>query len=138
MIYGSPCSGKSTFLSSVVQRGDLIVDVDRIRQCVSGQETHIITPALNTVVFGIRNYLMDCVKYRTGKWTRAYIIGGFPLISERERIINETGARDIYIEATKEECLERLHASPDFRNISEWEKYIEDWWMKFDRCNPDG
>lgn len=138
LIYGSPCSGKSTFLSSVVQRGDLIVDVDRIRQCVSGQETHIITPALNTVVFGIRNYLMDCVKYRTGKWTRAYIIGGFPLVSERERIINETGARDIYIEATKEECLERLHMSPDFRNISEWEKYIEDWWMKFDRCNPDG
>ena len=130
LIYGSPCSGKSTYLDSVKQRGDLIVDVDRIRQCVSGMNTYEIVPALNSVVFGVRDYLMDAVRTRQGKWNRAYIIGGFPLISERERICKQTGAQEIYIEATKEECLRRLDAKPDGRD-KEWKKYIEEWWERY-------
>lgn len=131
LIYGSPCSGKSTYLKSVMSKGDLIVDVDRIRQCVSGQPTHIITPTLNQIVFAIRDLLMDSVKMHRGKWRTAYIIGGFPLISERERIIKETGAREIYIESTKEECLARLEADADNRDVEAWKKYIDDWWSKY-------
>lgn len=130
LIYGSPCSGKSTYLDSVKQRGDLIVDVDRIRQCVSGMNTHEIVPALNSVVFGIRDYLMDAVRTRQGKWNRAYIIGGFPLISERERICKQTGAQEIYIESTKEECLRRFDEKPDGRD-KEWKRYIEEWWERY-------
>lgn len=130
LIYGSPCSGKSTYLDSVKQRGDLIVDVDRIRQCVSGMNTYEIVPALNSVVFGIRDYLMDAVRTRQGKWNRAYIIGGFPLISERERICKQTGAQEIYIESTKEECLRRFEAKPDGRD-KEWKRYIEEWWERY-------
>lgn len=130
LIYGSPCSGKSTYLDSVKQRGDLIVDVDRIRQCVSGMNTYEIVPALNSIVFGIRDYLMDAVRTRQGKWNRAYIIGGFPLISERERICKQTGAQEIYIESTKEECLRRFDAKPDGRD-KEWKRYIEEWWERY-------
>lgn len=130
LIYGSPFSGKSTYLDSVKQRGDLIVDVDRIRQCVSGMNTYEIVPALNSVVFGIRDYLMDAVRTRQGKWNRAYIIGGFPLISERERICKQTGAQEIYIESTKEECLRRFDAKPDGRD-NEWKRYIEEWWERY-------
>lgn len=130
LIYGSPCSGKSTYLDSVKQRGDLIVDIDRIRQCVSGMNTYEIVPALNSVVFGIRDYLMDAVRTRQGKWNRAYIIGGFPLISERERICKQTGAQEIYIESTKEECLRRFDAKPDGRD-KEWKRYIEEWWERY-------
>ncbi len=131
LIYGSPCSGKSTYLASVMQRGDLIVDVDRIRQCVSGLETHEIVPALNSVVFGIRDLLMDAVKTKNGKWNRAYIIGGFPLISDRERICRMTGAREIYIASTKEECLARLESDPNGRDKSSWKQYIEEWWQRY-------
>lgn len=131
LIYGSPCSGKSTYLASVMQRGDLIVDVDRIRQCVSGLETHEIVPALNSVVFGIRDLLMDAVKTKNGKWNRAYIIGGFPLISDRERICRMTGAREIYIASTKEECLARLENDPNGRDKSSWKQYIDEWWQRY-------
>lgn len=135
LIYGSPCSGKSTYLDSVIQKGDLIMDVNRIRQCVSGLSTHEIVPALNSVVFGIRDLLMDAITTRRGRWNNAYIIGGFPLISERERIVKQTGAREIYIESTMEECLSRLEKDPNGRDIENWKKYIEDWWRKYSR-NP--
>lgn len=131
LIYGSPCSGKSTYLDTVRMPGDFIIDIDLMRQCVSGQPPHIITPSLKSIVFGMRDYLMECVKYRRGKWMRCYILGGFPLQSERERICDEVGASEIYIESTKEECISRLEKNSDHRDVEAWKGFIEDWWSRY-------
>lgn len=131
LIYGSPCSGKSTYLDQVRMPGDLIVDMDLMRQCVSGQPAHVITPALKSIVFGMRDYLMECVRYRRGKWQRAYIVGGYPLQSERERICDETGAVEIYIDSTKEKCLARLQENPNNRDIESWKRFIDEWWSRY-------
>ena len=133
LVYGPPCAGKSTYIKEVLEQGDLLIDIDNIRQCVSGCDKHITVPKLNSIVFGVRDYLMDAVKVRNGKWNKAYIVGGYPLLSERERICKETGAKEIYIECTKEECIQRLKDNPDNRNIDDWIKYINDW---FDRYTP--
>ena len=129
LIYGSPLSGKTTYVDSVFTPGDLIVDMDSIFQMISGMPRYHKEKRLNEVAFGIRDYLMDSIKVRRGKWNSAYIIGGFPLISERERISKEYGARQIFIECSKEECLKRLENSD--REKNEWKKYIEDWWTFF-------
>lgn len=130
LVYGSPMSGKESWVKENAEDGDLIVDIDNIWECVSGLERYKKPPCLNAVVFGIRDYLMDSVKVRRGRWNNAYIIGGFPLISERERLVRELGCREIYIESTREECLKRLELSKD-RDKSEWKKFIEDWWRRF-------
>lgn len=130
LIYGSPLSGKSTYVKSVKADGDLIVDVDSIWECVSGCDRYIKPNRLKACVFSIRDNLLDCIKYRRGKWLNAYIVGGYPLISERERLCKELGAEVIYIDTSKEECINRLMQCKD-RDIEEWEKYIEDWWEKY-------
>lgn len=126
LVYGSPLSGKTTYVESVFTPGDLIVDMDSIYEMISGMPRYKKENRLNEVAFGIRDYLIDSIKVRRGKWNSAYLIGGYPLISERERICKELGARPIYIESTKEECLARLENSD--REKSEWKKYICDWW----------
>lgn len=131
LVYGSPLSGKTTWVENVREPGDLIIDIDNIWECVSGCERYIKPQCLNAVVFGIRDYLMDSVKIRRGKWNNAYIIGGYPLISERERLVKELGAREIYIESSREECLARLAACDDDRDKKAWEKFIGDWWKKY-------
>lgn len=130
LIYGSPFSGKTTWVSAVSEPGDLVVDIDNIWQCVSGCNRYIKPQRLNAIVFGMRDYLLDSVRVRRGKWNNAYIIGGYPLISERERLCRSLGAREVYIEATKEQCLERLELSED-RDKIEWTKYIEEWWKRY-------
>ena len=129
LVYGSPLAGKASYVKSVAEPGDLIIDIDNIWACVSGLDRYTKPPRLNAVVFSVRDKLMECVKYRVGKWNNAYIIGGYPLISERERICNELGAREIYIESTKEECLEKLE-NMDI-DKKEYSKYINDWWKRY-------
>lgn len=130
LIYGSPLSGKSTYIQNIIEPGDLIVDIDRIWECISGLPNHTKPPKLNAVAFGLKNNLMDMVRYRTGRWDNCYIIGGFSLISERERLCKELGAREIFIDTPKEICLQRLEASED-RDKEAYRKYIEDWWRKY-------
>lgn len=129
LVYGSPLSGKTTYVESVFTPGDLIVDMDSIYEMISGMPRYNKENRLNEVAFGIRDYLIDSIKVRRGKWNSAYIIGGYPLISERERLIKSLGARAIYIESTKEECLKRLENSE--RDKTEWKKYIDDWWTYY-------
>lgn len=130
LVYGSPLSGKTTWAKENMDEGDLLIDIDNIWECVSGCDRYVKPKRLNAVVFGIRDELMRMVKYRVGKWNNAYIVGGFPLINERERLCKELGAREIYIECTKEECLSRLELS-DNRDKSEWKKYIDEWWRRY-------
>ncbi len=131
IVYGSPLSGKSSWVKENASKGDLIIDIDSIWACVSGQDYYIKPGKLNAVVFSVRDCLMDAVKHRLGFWDSCYIVGGFPLISERERLVKELGARTVYIEATKEECLERLERCTDARDKKEWAKYIETWFRRF-------
>lgn len=134
LVYGAPCSGKSSYVKDNMCEGDLIVDMDSIWQCVSGLNRYQKPGRLKMIVFRLRDDLLDAVKYRQGKWNNAYIIGGYPLSSERESIAKELGAREIFIDESKEECLRRLEASDDGRNIEEWRGYIDEWFSRYNAC----
>lgn len=131
LVYGSPLSGKSTFVRDNMSEGDFVLDVDNIWQCVSGCDRYIKPNRLRSCVFGIRDRMLDMVRMRQGKWLNAWVVGGYPLSSERERLINSLGAREVFVDTSQEECLERLRNISDGRCVEEWEKYISDWWEKF-------
>ena len=130
IVYGSPLSGKNSYVESIRESGDLVVDIDSIWQCVSGEERYKKDGRLKAVVFKIRDTLLECVKYRQGKWENAFIIGGYPYKGERERLQKELNAQLIYVESTKEECLQRLEESKE--RPREWKKFIEEWWEGFE------
>ena len=133
LVYGPPMAGKSSYVKSTALAGDLIIDMDSIWECISGQPRYTKPGKLKAVAFGVRDYLMDCMRVRNGKWQNGYIIGSFPLISERERIVKQYGAREVFIDTDKEECIRRLNEDPQGRNVEEWTEYIEEW---FRRYNP--
>lgn len=127
LVYGAPLSGKSTWVEQNKNEGDLIIDIDDIWQCVSGCERYKKPNRLKSVVFKVRDTLLDTVKYRFGKWCNAYIIGGYPLQSERERLCRELGAEEIFIQASKAECLARLEADAERSGIDEYKSFIDRW-----------
>lgn len=132
VVYGAPLSGKTTWVKNNMSEGDMVVDMDSIWQCISGCDRYIKPNRLKAVAFKVRDSLIDSIKYRYGKWRNAYVIGGYPYQSERERLCKELGAREIFIDVSKDECIDRLQASED-RNQDEWRKYIDEW---FERYTP--
>ena len=130
LVYGSPCSGKSSFVDRNANPDDLILDVDRLWDavCNAGRYNKHNGKSdrpnrLRANVFALRDCILDQIKTRTGNWRAAYVIGGYPLRTERDRLCMLLNADPIYIEATKEECMERCAAE----RPKEWAEYIEKW-----------
>lgn len=130
IVYGSPLSGKSSYVAEAMAEGDLIIDMDNIWQCVSGCERYVKPNRLKSVVFSVRDNLLESVKYRRGKWLNAYVIGGYPYKAERDRLIDQLGAREIFIDTDKETCIKRLYET-EGRDCDEWLRYINDWWLQY-------
>ena len=134
LVYGSPLSGKTTFVRDSMDEGDLVIDIDSIWQCVSAQDRYIKPKRLNGVVFKMRDTLIDCIKYRVGNWVNAWLVGGYPLQSERDLLCKQLSAREVFIDTPKEECLARLQTSG--RDIEAWTRYIDTWFDRYRATIP--
>lgn len=130
LVYGSPLSGKHDYVRDNMNYGDIVIDIDDIWQCVSWQDRYIKPNRLKQNVFAIHSHMIDMIRIRQGNWLNAYIIGGYPLISERERLCKSLGAREVFIDTSKEECIRKLQENPENRKIDEWIGYIENWWER--------
>lgn len=130
LVFGSPLAGKTSYVRENMIPGDLVLDLDLIWHSITGGLSYTKPPCLNPVAFGIRDYILESIRIRRGRWQNAYIIGGYPLVSERERLCRQTGAREIFIDTPKQECLERLKNDKN-RDKTEWEKYINVWWERY-------
>ena len=120
LVYGPPCAGKSTWVENVCNKDDLIIDIDRIWECLCVSDKYHKPNRIKSNVFGIRDALLDQVKIRKGMWRNAYIIGTYPLKTDRDRICDLLRAREVFIYEDKDVCMGRA--------VDEnWKKYIEDW-----------
>lgn len=126
IVYGAPCSGKSTYVQSVAGKDDIIMDIDSIWECITNNPRYIKPNRLKGNVLAIRDFILDQIVTHTGKWRNAYIIGGYPYISDRERLQRLYSAELIHIDTTKEECMLRAEDRP-----AEWEEYINDYFEAY-------
>lgn len=130
LVYGSPCSGKTTLVNQLKLRGDIIVDMDLLYQAVSGCVLYDKPDNIKTVVFHLRDAALDAVKTRLGRWNNAYVVGGYPSKAKREDLAKKLGAELIYCDATKAECLTRAQSRGVF--ASEYARYVERWWDEYE------
>ena len=130
IVWGSPLSGKTTYVNQVSSYGDMIIDIDSIWQAVSGQDRYIKPNQLKANIFALRDCLYDQVRMRLGQWYDCYIIGGFANSIERNDLARRLGAECIYIDSTKDDCLQRAKKRPD-----EWIEYVNKWWEQYGRHN---
>lgn len=132
-VYGSPCSGKTTFVNKIKGNSDIVVDMDNIWQCITGGARYEKPSALKTNAFTVRDCIYDMIKKRVGKWERAFVITGGAVKGIREREIAAFGAEPIYIDTDKETCLKRLYADENRtqEQKKEWEKYIREWFEMY-------
>ena len=131
-VYGAPCSGKTTFVNSVKGNSDLIIDIDLLWQAATGGELYYKPDSLKSIVFAMRDCMLEKARMRSGNWERCYIVEGGAIKFERERKINSFGAEPIFIESTKEDCINNLMRDNKRNNVREqWEQFINEWFEKY-------
>lgn len=134
LITGASCSGKTSWVKERVQANDIVVDIDDIWQMVSSQERYTKPNALKPIIFKIRDELKGLIARGTGTWRNAFIIESLPSKQDREREADRYKAFNIEIvtmDATLEECLERLHNNPNGRDIKAYEGYIKEYYERY-------
>ena len=127
IVYGAPLAGKSEYVAGIAEANDIVISMDRLWQAIKADKSGTDKPAaLKSNVFGMRDALLDMIKVRRGRWENAYIIGGYPLEAERERLAEMLGAdKFIFIDTSKELCLLKAGADDQMKN------YITDWFDKY-------
>lgn len=129
IIYGAPCSGKSSFVSEVADKGDIILDIDKLWSAIRADKcSEYEKPTeLKQNIFALRDCLIDMIRVRRGRWDNAYIIGGYPLQGERERLAETVNAdKIIFIDTPKDVCILRAKTKTD-----EWKQYVEEWFARY-------
>ena len=134
VITGASCSGKTTFVKEHIQEGDVVLDIDDIWQTVSGQQRYTKPASLKPIVFNIRNSIKEQIASGAGTWRNAFIIESLPIATDRKREVERYKAHNVELitmEATREECLTRLYANPNGRDIKAYEQYINNYFNDY-------
>lgn len=133
LVYGCPLAGKKTYVKERAGIHDLVIDLDKIRECITNNPPYVRSGRIDDNVFAVRDCLLEQIKTRRGKWVNAFIIGGYAFKGERERFCVEYGAEEIFIECDKETAFNRLASVQDGREIKEWTKYIDTWFERYQK-----
>ena len=134
LVYGSPCSGKTTYVQSVATRNDIIVDLDKIHKsiCICGMYDK--PDATKQVAFRIKDLLLDQIETATtrSRWQNAYIIGTYPERYDREEIERRFNAELVHISTPKEECIKRVYQDIQRQSVRDavvgW---IDNYWKRY-------
>lgn len=130
LVYGSPCAGKKKWTKHAMFRGDIMVEMDTLYAAISGCVLHDKPDNIKQVVFRARDSIIDAIATRLGDWSAAYVIGGFAARAKRESLAKKLGAKMVFIECDKSECLLRAEGMGPF--ASQMKKYIEKWWREYE------
>lgn len=123
LIYGSPCSGKSTYIAEHRKRGDLVCDVDYIYSAISGEDAHDAELYTHEVACELHQHLLDIIRDRKGNWKNAYVVS----IANTPEKVNEMKERInadecIFVDTPYEVCIKRAEDRPFYFQwlIQEW------------------
>ena len=128
-MYGSPASGKTTFVRNHLGENDIVVDLDSIMNAISGnhikhpEKTHPDYSCTMALALAIRDTLYELISSRVGLWENAYVITS----QSDERKIDELSKRlvadVIYMDISQDECIRRAERD-DTRKDKEKEKSL--------------
>lgn len=134
LITGASCSGKTTFVRDRASINDVILDIDDIWQMISGQPRYVKPNALKPIVFRIRDEMKSLIAKGAGTWRNAFIIESLPSPIDRNREADKYKAFNVEVitmDASEEECLNRLRLNPDGRDVKTYEGYIKEYFLRY-------
>lgn len=107
IIWGAPASGKTTHVINNKKDGDLVVDLDLIKQSISMQLKTQADDSLLDIAINIRDYLYYVIENEQTDCKNIWVVAGLPKRRDREELRDRLGATLIHKNTSKDECIRR-------------------------------
>lgn len=125
VVYGPPCSGKSTFVSENLADNDIRFDYDSIIQAISNKNSHEYSDLHLPYVIKYRGMIIEQAS-KDADMNNVYIIAT-RLTDKLKEELTGVDAEYKLIETTKEECYEFLENDSSRVDKDFWKQKIDDW-----------
>lgn len=123
LIYGSPCSGKSTYVKEHFKAGDIVCELDKLYAALCFNEEHKEELYAQEVAKELQKCLLDIIRDRKGHWHNAYVVSLANTPEKLKAAMERVNAdQAIYIDTPYEVCMERAKERPFYFEflIQEW------------------
>jgi hypothetical protein len=131
LVYGCPLAGKTSYVKERAGLHDLVIDIDKIYQCITNNPMHVKSARLYDNMRSVEQALLGDIQRNNGRWINAFIIGGYPYKRDREDMFVKYGAEPVHIECDIDTAINRLKTTPEGRDINEYTKYITQWFNRY-------
>ncbi len=132
IVWGSPASGKTTYVKKHMEEGDMVVDLDLIKQSISLKTKTECNDNLLSTAIMIREMLYDLIRKREVDCNNVWVVAGLPKQEERDALETHVRATQIiFIEATQEECIARAMNDNERKDKAKQLEVIEKWFKQF-------
>ena len=133
VVWGSPGSGKATYVKQHMHAGDMVVDLDYIKQAISLQGKTASISNLMPVALDIREHIYDLISKRDIiKTETVWVVAGLPRHEDREYTRRRLRPNDmVHISSSLECCIEQAMADNERRDKDLQLKIIRKWHEDF-------
>ena len=132
VVYGAPCSGKSTYVIDNISKEDITFDYDLLTRAITHSDMHLLdrtitNPIVQSFEWVMLNKLKEDYKdkpkvlFYTTRYPEKFIkdkLKGFEV-------------EYIRMKATKEECYKRLELDEARPEKDVWKKKIDEWFKQY-------
>jgi predicted kinase len=126
IVYGAPCSGKSTYVREKIKENDIVFDYDAITRALTNSQQHLSKREVShRYVLDIKLTLIK--RYRMGSKAKdLWIISTF-LTDSFKKYVHDLKPEYIKMDVSMEECLARLDKDEMRPDKEEWKQKIIEW-----------
>lgn len=133
IVCGAPGSGKTTFVMEHKGDNDIVFDFDYICSAIMGAKTiHGNHDTALIVASEMQEAFLQCVEQHKGKWEKAWIITGTADKGVIKLMAYRLKAETIIMQATLEDCIERINNDPDRLNKMLFIRLAEKWFTAWE------
>ena len=139
VIWGPPCSGKTTHCQKQLKDKDVVFDYDQIKRALIYGKDHEIIDWIQNLVIKMRGTFLRTYK-EDEDIENAYLIVSYPSDDLKKFIEEDIGIEDVEyqkMKVTKEECLKNLEKDSTRPDKDREKKLIENWFEDHEEKKED-
>ncbi len=130
VVYGAPCSGKSTYCREKIGKNDIVYDYDMLARALTYGKTHTVERgAVHQYILDFRMMLIRRLKNEK-EIENVWFISTVLTKGIRE-LLEPFSPNYIEIKTSKDECLKRLENDDERPDKKVWRKKIEEWFETY-------